>query len=206
MPGSGYDLYRTPDDFSRQPFPMVFNNIRQSFDELLSRASRPEDRRIAASRMKDTLVQAKVGLDDMRSGLAKSRERLAAEERELETVRRRKQLADGIGDRETVEIAGKYEQMHAERVDVLRQKVAAQEAELALAERDVEEMAAQLKAVLTGAAPAPTSLDAPSGDDGAGGSSSLRDEIDSLGRARARADREADAARRLDELKRRMGK
>ena len=185
---------------------MVFNNIRQSFDELLSRASRPEDRRIAASRMKDTLVQAKVGLDDMRSGLAKSRERLAAEERELETVRRRKQLAGGIGDRETVEIAGKYEQMHAERVDVLRQKVAAQEAELALAERDVEEMAAQLKAVLTGAAPAPTSLDAPSGDDGAGGSSSLRDEIDSLGRARARADREADAARRLDELKRRMGK
>ena len=43
------------------------------------------------------------------------------------------------------------------------------------------------------------------GDEESGGSS-LRDEIDSLGRSRARADREADAARRLDELKRRMGK
>jgi hypothetical protein len=34
----------------------------------------------------------------------------------------------------------------------------------------------------------------------------LRDEIDSLSRTRARADREADAARKLEELKRRMGK
>jgi hypothetical protein len=40
----------------------------------------------------------------------------------------------------------------------------------------------------------------------AGDSSSLHDEINSLGRARAAADREADAAKRLDELKRRMGK
>lgn len=45
----------------------------------------------------------------------------------------------------------------------------------------------------------------PSGEEQTEGSP-LRDEIDSLGRARARAEREADAARRLDELKRRMGK
>jgi len=186
---------------------MVFDSLRHSFDELLSRAARPEERRIVASRMKDTLVQATVGLNDMRDGLAKTRERLAAEERELETIRRRKQLAEGIGDRQTVEIAGKYEQMHAERVDVLRQKVAAQEAELALAQRDVDSMSAQLKAVLNGTDPNRTSLNEPVvEDDPTGASSSLRDEIDSLGRARARADREADAARRLDELKRRMGK
>lgn len=185
---------------------MAFDNLRRSFDELLSRAARPEERRIVASRMKDTLVQARVGLGDMRDGLARSRERLAAEERELETVRRRKQLANGIGDRETVEIAGKYEQMHAERVDVLRQKVAAQEAEIALAERDVESMAEQLKSVLDGTDAARTSLHEPAAEDETQGSSTLRDEIDSLGRARTRADREADAARRLDELKRRMGK
>ena len=35
---------------------------------------------------------------------------------------------------------------------------------------------------------------------------SVRSEIDALGRDRDRADREADAARRLDELKRKMGK
>lgn len=161
-----------------------------------------------ASRMKDTLVQARMGLDDLREGLEKARQRLTAEERELETIRRRKQLAEGINDRETVDIAVKYEQMHVERVDVLRQKVTAQEAELMLAERDVETMSAELKAVMAGTDPRATGggpvLNEPSEPEVESGN--LRDEIDSLGRARAHADREADAARRLDELKRRMGK
>jgi hypothetical protein len=187
---------------------MVFDGFRRSFEELLDRATRPEERRIVASRMKETLVQARVGLDDLRKGLDKTRQRLAAEERELETVRRRKQLAEGIGDRETVEIATKYEEMHTQRVDVVRQKVSVQEAELALAERDVSEMSAQLKSVLAGtdahgAAPA---IDPSTDSADAPGRSSLGDEFDSLARARANADRDADATKRLDELKRRMGK
>src|SRR3954471_8562949 len=132
---------------------MVFDGFRRSFDELLSRATRPEERRLVASRMKDTLVQARMGLDDMRDGLVKTRERLAAEERELETVRRRKTLAEGINDQQTVDVAAKYEQMHTERVEVVKQKVAAQEAELSLAERDVSSMSAELKAVLAGTDP-----------------------------------------------------
>jgi hypothetical protein len=188
---------------------MVFDGFRRSFDELLTRATRPEERHIVASRMKDTLVQARMGLDDLRTGLGKARERLAAEERELETTRRRKQLAEGINDRETVDIAAKYEQMHDERAAVLRQRVAAQEAELALAERDVAEMSSELKAVLAGTdtrareSVADTTAATDADETGA---SALRDEINSMSRARERADREADAARRLDELKRRMGK
>src|SRR3954468_23365629 len=127
---------------------MVFDSFRQSFDDLLARATKPEERRAVAARMKDTLVQARMGLEDLRDGLDKARQRLAAEERELETVRRRKQLAEGISDKETVEVAGKYEQMHGERIAVLRQKVEAQEAELGLAERDVAQMTAELKAVV----------------------------------------------------------
>jgi hypothetical protein len=192
---------------------MVFDGFRRSFDELLARATRPEERRVIASRMKDTLVQARLGLDDLRDGLGKARQRLATEERELETVKRRKQLAEGIGDRETIEVAAKYEQMHTERSEVLRRKVAAQEAELALAEREVAEMSAELKAVLAGGpsqsdrgvGTGPLGIDDP--DLGESGSaSSIRSEIDALGRDRDRADREADAARRLDELKRKMGK
>jgi len=186
---------------------MVFEGFRRSFEELLDRATRPEERRVVASRMKETLVQARMGLEDLRAGLDKARQRLAAEERELETVRRRKQLAEGIGDHETVGIATKYEEMHSQRVEVVRAKVNAQEAELALAERDVGEMSAQLKAVLSGADPRGAAgaidpaMDTEEPSDGA----SLHDEINSLGRARAAADREADAARRLEELKRRMG-
>lgn len=185
---------------------MVFDGFRRSFDELLARATKPEERRMIASRMKDTLVQARMGLEDMRDGLAKARTRLAAEEKELETVRRRKQLAEGINDRETVDIAAKYEEMHQERVNVLRQKVDAQEAELALAERDVAQMTAELKAVASGMDPrgAAPVLDPVSEDEQS--AAALNDEISSLGRARARADAESDAARRLEELKRKMGK
>jgi hypothetical protein len=148
-----------------------------------------------------------MGLDDMRDGLKKAQQRLAIEEKELETVRRRKTLAEGIADAETVSIAAKYEEMHLERVDVLRRKVEAQEAELALAEREVGQMSAELKAVMSGADPRSASrpsLDA--ADDPTQSASHLNDEIDALGRARARADAEAEADRRLEELKRQMGK
>ena len=185
---------------------MVFDGFRRSFDDLVARASKPEERRLVASRMKETLVQARLGLDDLRAGLEKARQRLAAEERELETTRRRKQLAEGINDRETVEIAAKYEQMHVERVDVLRQRVAAQEAELVLAERDVASMSSELKAVLAGTDPRGQGAVADAAADDQPDSAGMREEIDSMSRARERADREADAARRLDELKRRMGK
>ena len=188
---------------------MVFEGFRQSFEDLLNRATRPEERSAVASRMKETLVQARMGLDDLRTGLDKARQRLVAEERELETVRRRKALAEQIKDRETVEIATKYEEMHAQRVDVVKRKVEAQEAELSLAERDVGEMTAQLKAVMSGAggnAGAPGAIDPGTSSDEGPDPSNLRDEIDSLRRSRAAADREADAAKRLDELKRRMGK
>jgi chromosome segregation ATPase len=186
---------------------MVFDNLRNSFDDLIARATKPEERRTVAARMKDTLVQARMGLDDLRSALDAARRRLTVEEKELETLRRRKQLAEGINDRETVELAAKYEQLHAERVEVLRRKIEAQEAELVLAERDVAQMKAELKAVMSGADPraaAPPTLDP--ADDPTASSARLGDEIDALGRARARADAEADADRRLAELKRNMGK
>lgn len=193
---------------------MAFEAFRRSFDDLLSRATRPEERRAVASRMKETLVQARLGLEDLREGLAKAHQRLANEERELATVRRRKQLAEGISDRETAELAAKYEEMHSQRADVLRRKVEAQESEVALAEKEVAGMSAELKTVLAGGpigaerGVAGTSVppsDADLGlDDTAG--ASIRSEIDALGRERERADREADAARRLDELKRKMGK
>ena len=184
---------------------MVFDNLRRSFDELISRATKPEERRAIAARMKDTLIQARLGLDDMRSGLEKARQQLAAETRELETVRRRKQLAEGINDKETVDLAAKYEQMHTERVEVMKRKVEAQEAELTLAEREVGSMSTELRRVLAGA-PMPNVPPPTDADLGLSNDPTLRDEIDSLSRARARQDRDAEADRRLEELKRRMGK
>src|SRR3954470_356080 len=115
--GRAHNLYRTTPRLPGQRT-MVFDNLRQSFDDLLARATKPEERRLVASRMKETLVQARMGLDDLRNGLTKARERLASEETELDTVKRRRQLAEGINDKETVDIAAKYEEMHQERVNI----------------------------------------------------------------------------------------
>jgi hypothetical protein len=196
----------------------VFESLRKSLDDLLSRSTPPEERRQIVSRMRDTLVQAKMGLQDLRDALDKSRRRLEGERQELVTVQRRKRLAEQAGDAETVRIATQYEQLHAERVEVLSRKLEAQEGELALAERDVSQMMAELRAAASGipssgersAAAVNAAMDEIESDLAGGSnapnSESLREEIDGLSRARTRADHEADAARKLEELKRRMGK
>jgi hypothetical protein len=159
-------------------------------------------------------VQAKVGLQDLRDALERSKRRLELERRELDTVQRRKRLAEQISDAETVRLADQYEQMHAERVAVLTRKLEAQEGELTLAEREVAQMMTELRQAASGI---PGAADKVSGamneameeiesDLGAGKGESLRQEIDGLSRARNRADHEADAMRKLEELKRRMGK
>ena len=191
----------------------MFENFRQSLHDLFGRGVQPHERRAILASMKETLIQAKTGVEDLRAGLERTRARLAAEERELETIRRRKTLAQGINDAETVEVAERYEKMHGERVAVLSEKVRVQENELALVEREVAEMTQALKSAMQGVPPA-----------GVGASSvdpteaAMRElemematpdpsaEIDALRRSRMRAERDADADRRLEELKRRMGK
>jgi len=151
-----------------------------------------------------------------------ARQRLEAERRELETVRRRKGLAAGIGDAETVAVAERYERHHAERVAVLTRKAEAQESELALAEEEVAAMGRELQAALRGGSPSGASPAAgagggtEAGGDGASDAQGVEgstpdddqalDALDALARSRRRAAREAAAEERLADLKRRMGK
>jgi hypothetical protein len=183
----------------------VFEQLRRSLNELLERATKPEDRRVIVVRMKGTLVQAKLGVDDLRDGLAKTRRKLEGEQRELLIVRRRKELAAGIQDAETVAVAERFERQHEERVRVLEEKVVIQTRELDLAERELEEMKGELRKAMSGVPPTPggVELDDPLVD---AEDVKARDELDALVRQRARTERDADAARRLEELKRRMGK
>lgn len=183
----------------------MFEQLRRSLNDLLERATKPEDRRVVLVRMKGTLVQAKLGVDDLRDGLAATRRKLEGEQRELLTVRRRKELAAAIQDAETVSVAERFERQHDERVRVLEEKVIIQTRELDLAEREIEEMKAEIRKAMTGVPPTPggVELDDPLVD---AEDVKARDELDALVRQRARTERDADAARRLDELKRRMGK
>jgi len=186
----------------------MFEQLRASLRNLLDNAS-PADRRAALTDLKQALVHARMGVDDLRTGVAKARERTAAAQEELETIRRRKRLAEQIGDAETVAVADRFEKLQAERVDVLTRKQDAQERELALAEHEVAEMSADFRRAVAGVGSggpvgggdperaAAAEVDALLGDD---------DASDRERRAAARAQRDADADARLAELKRRMGK
>jgi hypothetical protein len=195
----------------------MFDDVRQAFRDLL-RGTPPsgDARRSIVAQMRETLVQARMGLDDLRKGVEETQARLKRERLELDTVRRRKELALGIKDAETVAIAERYEKQHAERAALLERKLETQEAELAMVEREVGEMNAEFKLAAAGGTPgvsAGSASGAPtdSGVDEAvreamGDNAGLRDEIDGLARARQRAEAQASADEKLAALKRRMGK
>lgn len=203
-----------------QPSPgkNLFESLRDSLRDLWHGSRTPEERRAVLGQMRDTLVQLRVGVEDLQIGLSRTRHRLAEERRELDTVRRRRMLAEGIGDAETVAVAARFEAQHAERVEVLERKLAVQEEELVLVEREVAEMTAEFKAAHAGVGPARTGDGSGAAGDAAraaaaeaevestlGERDDLDAELDALRRRGNRAARDARADAMLEELKRRMG-
>ena len=180
----------------------MFENLRRSLRDLIDSHPGPGDAGPSLAQMRETLVQARVGLADMRQGIEGTRLSLNAKQRELETVQRRKAQAAAIGDAETVRVAERYEAELVSRIEVLARKVAVQEDEVALGEREVSEMTAELRKAIGGAPPMPGVAEDPL----AGADRAALDELSSLERSRTRAARDAHADERLAELKRRMGK
>jgi hypothetical protein len=185
----------------------VFEDVRRAFRELLHGNPPSDVRRSALADMRETLVRARMGIDDLRGGVAETRARLESERRELDTVRRRKTLAAGINDTQTVGVAERYERQHAERVALYERKLETQEAELAMLEREVEEMTREYKGASAGVGSGltPEVTEAASADPLGPTDGALREDIDRLARQQRRAAAEADADARLAALKRRMG-
>ena len=183
----------------------MFEQLKQRMADVIDRATTPADRRTMIVMMREAVVEAKVSVREMREQLEQTRSRLKRERDELETVKRRGRLAEQIEDTQTIEVARDYERRHGERVLVLERKLVAQEAELALAEREVEDMTRELRARSAGIEAAkaagevgegsPLAPDDPLEPSDGG----LRSEIDRMAR-------EARASEMLAELKRRMGK
>jgi hypothetical protein len=163
--------------------------------------------RARARMMREALVDAKVGLSQSRAAHEAVRAQLERERTELATVRRRGQLAEGINDAETVRLAREYEGRHAERIAVLEKKLAALAQEVALVERETAEMTSQRKR-LTGMndTATPPTPDTPTSDTVDNPEAGDLSELDALRRTAERSARDADADRRLADLKRRMGK
>lgn len=185
---------------------LMFEKLRQSIRDAMSRASSPAEGRAVLAMMREALVEAKVGLDGVRTAVESTRVQLAAERVELETIQRRGRLAAQIHDDETVRVAAQFEKKTAERVAVLERKLQAQQAEQSLVEREVAEMTEQFKSASAGVWPAGARQGASGVDDERDMRGSEAAEAAALRREIDKRVREADAERQLAELKRRMGK
>src|ERR1035437_7462177 len=111
-PASGRNSASISRLISDPPFQTMFESLKSTIQDLLNGRVAPGDRRAAIYEMKRALVSAKLGVEDLREGVEITRRKLAGERDQLATVQRRKTLAEGINDAETVALAVKYEQQH----------------------------------------------------------------------------------------------
>lgn len=186
----------------------MFESLRDRLEALL-RSGGPGDRRAAAAGLQGALVEARAALASLREAREATARALGAERQALADAERRGRLAAEAGDPETVRVAEEFAGRHRERVGVLERKGAVQADEIALAEREVEELTGMWRAAKAGAGAAGGSLDAAwreleaAGMPGRAGPDAeterLRHEMD-------HAAREAAVEAQLAELKRRLGK
>jgi hypothetical protein len=188
----------------------MFERLRAAMEAALASATSPPDLREMAGQMQEAVIEAKAGVLAMREALETSARELDHERQEIATAARRRDLAAGIQDAETVEVAERYLAKHQERHTVLERKVAAQREELALAERDLAEMRTQLDEVTKRRAVKESDRSRDAAWASLGSAGMDRPEVDleqeHLRSQMDRAAREAAADEALDALKKKMGK
>jgi len=183
----------------------VFERLRAAIDAALAAHTPSQNLRDLAGQMRQAVIELRAAVAKMREDLAGTERQLALERRNREDAERRGKLAGGIGDRETVDVAERFAAKHAERVRVLEQKLSAQQAELALTERELEEMTQRLReADRPGSGAANRAW---RDIEAAGGTRPETDLADELLKSKMdRQARESAAEDQLRELKKKMGK
>ena len=187
----------------------MFERLRDAINAALDAATPGGDTRDVISLMRSAVIEARTSIEKMREGVAVTEQRLELERKKLADAERRGRLAAAIQDTETAEVAERFAEKHRERVAVLDDKLEAQRAELDLAQREYEEMKAQLlkQEKDRPANEAARKVDTAWRDlEAAGISRSEGADEARLRREVERAAREAKADQQLEELKKKMGK
>jgi hypothetical protein len=188
----------------------VFERLRDALRAALDAATPPGDLRDLARQMREAVVEAKLAVGETRETVARTERELTQERQRLADAERRGRLASEIQDGETVDVAQRFAAKHRERAGVLEKKRAALTDELALYERELRDMQAQL---------ARAERDRPLSEAERSAERAWRD-LQAVGGARPgvdpgdellksqldRAAREAAADRQLQELKKKMKK
>lgn len=116
---------------------MVLDGLKARLDQLLASAGDPgafTDGLYAA------MVDTKAAIAAIRDARTVTERELTRERQQLADAERRGRLAEQIGDAETAELAGVWTGKHQARVALLERKLAVQQDELVMAERQLEEM------------------------------------------------------------------
>ncbi len=182
----------------------MFDGLKARLDRLL-RDRGGSDPRAYAAGLREALVEARLGITEMRRALAAAEAELQSERKQLADAERRGRLAAAVPDAETVAVAERFAARHRERILVLERKVVVQRDELALAEREVQEMTAQWRSASQGG-PRSESLDAAWRDLEAAGGSRPTDESDRMAADLDRRQREEAVEAQLAYLKKKMGR
>ena len=181
----------------------MFDGLKARLDRLL-RDRGGSDPRAHAAGLREALVEARVGITEMRRALGSAEAELEVERTQLGAAERRGRLAAEVPDPETVGIAERFAARHRERIAVLERKIVVQRDELALAEREVQEMATEWRSASGGRHV--ESLDAAWRDLEAAGASRDPDDTDRLTAEAERRKRDEAVEAQLAYLKKKMGR
>jgi activator of 2-hydroxyglutaryl-CoA dehydratase len=188
----------------------MFKQLRDALERALAAATPPPDLGEIAARMREAVIEQKALVRGLEGELAKAEELLSRQKAELATAERRRALAEGIHDEETVAVAQKFIVKLGARVAVLEKKVVVQRDEIALAEKELAEMTAQLQEAARHHPTLTSERSVEAAWQGLGRAGMDRPDTDLEGELLKgrmdRAAREAQADAKLDELKKKMGR
>jgi hypothetical protein len=182
----------------------VFDGLKARLDRLLRERGQSDPRAYAAG-LREALVEARLGITEMRRALAAAEAELEAERKQLADAERRGRLAAAVPDAETVAVAERFAARHRERILLMERKVVVQRDELALAQREVQEMTTQFRSASQGG-PRSDSVDAAWRDLEAAGGSRSNDESDRMAAELEQRKRDEAVEAQLAYLKKKMGK
>lgn len=187
----------------------MFEGLKARLERLLADSTPPGDPRARTAQLHAALLETKVAVGSMRDALVATEAALKLERQQLEDAERRGRLAAQVPDPETVAVAERFAERHRERVGVLEKKVALQQEELRLAERDLEQLATAYRASRLGTEAGRTPQQEAAWRDleAAGGARPETDvEGELLKSQLSQAQMDAAVQAQLDHLKRKLGK
>ncbi len=178
----------------------AFRQAVENFNRELHRDQVPETVDALLKGMQRELVDTRALVSDLESQIDRARKEAAHEAEQAEACRRREEMARRIEDTETADLAAQYGERHRKRHELLEQKVAALDEELAFRRKDAEDMMARLKEARTQREGLTAQAGRASARDSIGEADDLFSELDRMAEKIEGTQREADAAEALDDL------